>query len=217
LKAELADRSKEDYERVFEWLRPEFDCPLDVIDTASVYEVRDRCAKDKTPRFADKVVSVLSSLFGHALEQFKGKAMGLRINPRIGMRKVRTTDLSANREWYPDEWKDAIEAAPQEIRTAMMLARYAGLCGQTVIAVTWKQYVDHALTGKAFRFVPRKTRKKNPEVIVPIMPELQAYLAEIKVRTPDGPIALRTNGSAWKRELDSAAFPGGCAPGSRRV
>jgi integrase len=199
---ELSARTKKDYGAAFEWLRPEYDCPLDAIDTASLYEVRDRCAKDKTPHFADsRLIPSLSSLFGHALEQHK--RTGLRSNPCIGMRKVHTADPNANREWYPDEWKAAIEAAPQEIRTAMMLARYAGLRSQTIVGVTWKQYVDHFLTGKAFRFVARKTaKKKNPEVLVPVMPKLQAYLSEIKVRTKDGPIALRTNGAAWKKELD---------------
>ena len=48
-----------------------------------------------------------------------------------------------------------------------------------------------------------KTKKrKNPEVLIPVTPELQAFLAEIKVRTPDGPIALRVDGTAWANELD---------------
>jgi integrase len=196
--AELAARTRDDYEQAYEWLRPEFDCPLELIDTASLYDVRDRCAKDKTPHFADKMIGALSSMFGYAVERRK-----MPSNPCIGMRKAHKADPNANREWYPEEWRAAIEAAPMEIKTAMMLARYAGLRGQTVIAVTWKQYVDHFLTGKAFRFVARKTaKKKNPEVLVPVLPELQAFLAEIKVRTPDGPIALRADGSTWANELD---------------
>ena len=41
---ELSGRTKKDYGVAFEWLRPEYDCPLDAIDTASLYDVRDRCA-----------------------------------------------------------------------------------------------------------------------------------------------------------------------------
>jgi integrase len=194
---EFAERTRKAYGEAFEWLRPEYDCPLDVIDTASLYEVRDRCAKDRTPHFADKMISALSSMFGYAVKRRK-----MPSNPCIGMDKAHKADPNANREWYAEEWKTTIEAAPLEIRTAMMLARYAGMRSQTILVVTWKQYVDHPLTGKAFRFVPRKTKKKNPEVIVPIMPELQAYLAEIKVRTPDGQIALREGGTPWANELD---------------
>jgi integrase len=194
---DLAARTKKDYDAAFLWLRPEFDCPLNVIDTASLYDVRDRCAKDRTPHFADKMISALSSMFGYAVKRRK-----LASNPCIGMDKAHKADPNANREWYPEEWEAALAAAPLEIKVPLMLARYAGLRGQTVVAVTWKQYVDHFLTGKAFRFVARKTAKKNPEALVPVLPELQAFLAEIKVRTPDGPIALRDDGTAWTNELD---------------
>ena len=45
------------------------------------------------------------------------------------------------------------------LKIPMMLARYAGLRGQTIVAVLWKQYRDHDLTGKCFRFVARKTKR----------------------------------------------------------
>jgi integrase len=180
---DLAARTKKDYDAAFEWLRP---------------DVRDRCAKDRTPHFADKMISALSSMFGYAVKRRK-----LASNPCIGMDKAHKADPNANREWYPEEWPTTFEAAPMEIKTVMMLGRYAGLRGQTIVEVGWPQYVDHFLTGKAFRFVARKTaKKKNPEVLVPVLPELQAFLAEIKVRTPDGPIALRDDGTAWTSELD---------------
>jgi hypothetical protein len=96
---ELAERTRKGYEAAYEWLRPEFDCPLDVIDTASLYDVRDRCAR-------------------------------------------------------------------------------------------------------ARNFIARKTRKRNPEAIVPATIELQEFLASLKVRTPDGQIALRDDGTAWKSEIE---------------
>jgi hypothetical protein len=85
-----------------------------------------------------------------------------------------------------DEWATTFEAAPMEIRIVMMLGRYAGLRGQTIVEVKWKQYVDHPLIGKAFRFIARNTRKRNPEAIVPATIELQEFLASLEVRTPDG-------------------------------
>jgi hypothetical protein len=49
--------------------------------------------------------------------------------------------------------------------------------------------------GKCFRI----THKKNAELhFVPVVPELQEYLASMKVRTKDGPIALRHNGQPWE-------------------
>jgi hypothetical protein len=70
------------------------------------------------------------------------------------------------------------------------------------VAVTWKQYVDHDLTGKAFRFLPAKADRTNTVALVPVMPELQDFLAALKVRTKDGPIALRDNGKIWEDEVE---------------
>ena len=84
----------------------------------------------------------------------------------------------------------------------LMLARYVGMRGQTIVAVTWKQYVDHDLTGKAFRFLPAKTDRTNTVALVPVMPELQDFLGALKVRTKDGPIALRDNGKIWEDEVE---------------
>jgi hypothetical protein len=45
----LAPATRKDYSAAFEWLRPEFDAPLETITTPSLYDVRDRCAKAKKP------------------------------------------------------------------------------------------------------------------------------------------------------------------------
>ena len=43
------------------------------------------------------------------------------------------------------------------------------------------------------------THKKNAKMHwVPVVPELQKYLADLKIRTKDGPIALRYNGQPWR-------------------
>jgi len=86
-----------------------------------------------------------------------------------------------------------------EIKTALMLARFAGLRGQTIVVANWKQYQPHELTGMCIRLVTRKNDEKN---FLPVMPELQDYLATIKVRTKDGPIALRDDGTPWASEKD---------------
>jgi hypothetical protein len=114
------------------------------------------------------------------------------------MDKAHQADPNANREWFAEEWEFAL-TAPMEVLIPMMLARYAGLRGQTAVVVSWKLYRDHALTGKAFRFTAAKNDEKG---FVPVMPELQSFLASIKVRTKDGLIALRDDGTPWESEKD---------------
>jgi integrase len=192
--AKLSDATKKDYDAAYEWLRPEWDCPLKLIDTGSLYDVRDRCAKQKWPRFADKMISALSSMFSQGVKRKK-----LTTNPCLGMDRAHRSDPNANREWFAQEFEAALEAAPMEIKIPLMVARHAGLRGQSLVKVTWKQYVDHPLTGKCFRFT---AKKNNEKAFVPATPELQAFLAAIKIRTPNGLIALRDDGKPWESEKD---------------
>jgi hypothetical protein len=189
----LKPATRKDYDAAYEWLRSEFDAPLSTITTPALYEVRDRCAKQKWPRFADKMIAALSSMFTQAVK--RGKMLA---NPCLGMDKAHEADPNANREWHPDEWAIA-ETAPMEIKIPLMLARYAGLRGQTIVVVGWKQYRDHPLTGKCFGFTAAKNDEK---AFVPATAELQAFLASLKVRSKDGPIALRDDGSPWASEKD---------------
>ena len=64
---------------------------------------------------------------------------------------------------------DRFTMADISIGYAIMLARYAGLRGQTIVVVSWKQYRDHDLTGKCFRFVAGKNQENG---FVPAMPVL---------------------------------------------
>jgi integrase len=188
--ANLSEETQNTYKDRLSYLEPGYDAPLDSITTGSVYKVRDSAAKDRWPSFADKMVTAMSSMFTAAIKRQK-----MPSNPALGVERIHKTDPNANREWRPDEFKVVIAHAPVHLRTAYMIARYAGYRSQSIVRVTWLDYQDDSEFGKCFRF----THKKNEELHwVPVVPELQAYLASIKVRTPDGPIALRFNGQPWE-------------------
>jgi hypothetical protein len=98
----------------------------------------------------------------------------------------------------PEEWTIAVERAPLEITIAMMLARYAGLRGQTIVVVGWKQYREHDPTGKCFRFVAGKNKENG---FVPAMPELQNFLASLK-RHWESEVDMQTRVSHYLRDLE---------------
>lgn len=189
----LGAATKKDYDAAYEWLRPEFDCPLQAITQPTLYEVRDRCAKEKWPRFADKMIAALSSMFSQAVK--RGKMLS---NPCLGMDKAHEADPNANREWYAEEWQ-IVATAPLEVKIPLMMARYAGLRGQSIVVTNRKHFHDHPLTGKAVRFVAGKNKKT---VFLPVMKELQDFIAELKVKRADGLIAVRDDGSPWESEKD---------------
>lgn len=187
--ASLADSSREDYEAALDWLEPEYDYPLAAITEAGVYEVRDRCAKAKWPAFADKVVTALSSMFAAAVKRGKMPA-----NPAKGVERLNKADPNANREWRPAEWEVAIARASGPLKVAYMLARHLGYRSQSIVAVTWKNYQADPRFKMCFRMVHRKNGETH---WFPASPLLQEFLAGLKVRTKDGPIALRWNGQPW--------------------
>ena len=186
----LAETTREEYRDRLNWLEAEFDAPLDTITTASLYETRDTCAAKKWPAYADKMMTALSSMFTAAVSR-----QLMPSNPAQGIKAVYKANKNANREWRPEEFATVIRLAPVSLRTPYMLARYAGYRSQSVIAVCWTHYQDDPTFGKCFRF----THNKNDEAHwLPAVPELQAYLAALKVRSTDGEIALRRNGKPWE-------------------
>jgi len=192
--AKLAEATRDDYDKAFVWLESGFDCPLELINTPELYDLRDRCAREKWPRFADKMISALSSMFTQAVKRKK-----MTSNPCFGMDKIHKADPNANREWFAHEWKFVRETAPLEVLIPCMIARYAGLAGQTIVGLNEKQFLDHPLTGKAVQYT---RRKNNKATLLPVMTELRTFLATRKVRSAEGLIAIRDDGSPWNSEKD---------------
>jgi hypothetical protein len=194
--AKLSDATRNDYNKAFDWLENGFDCPLDLVTTPELYGQRDRCVKEKWPRFADKMISALSSMFTQAVKRKK-----MLSNPCFGMDKVHKADPNANREWFGHEWKFVQANAPMEVLIPCMIARYAGLSGQTIVGLNEKQIVDdlEGPTGNAVQYTRRKNKKATR---LPVMVELQAFLAERKVHSADGLIAIRDDGSTWASEKE---------------
>jgi integrase len=187
--ASLSETTRTEYADRLGYLEPEYDFPLAGITQADLYAVRDRCVADKWPAFADKMVTALASMFGEAV-----KRGWMPANPAAGMDRTQKSDPNANREWMPAEWEAAMARAPLHLRTAYMLARHLGYRSQSIVAVQWSNYQADQRFGKCFR----TTHKKNSEQHwLPASPELQRFLASLKVRVTEGPIALRYNGQPW--------------------
>jgi integrase len=195
----LSEATRKDYMAAYDYLRDEFDMVLRDIKQPDLYEARDTCANKKWPRFADKMISALSSMFKQAVKRGK-----MDFNPCLGMDKIHEADPNSNREWLAAEWKFARENAPMEVRIPLMIARYAGLRGQTIVTINRKQFEDHpdGPTGKAVRYSPRKNKKKVSYVLLPVLPELQDFMSGLKVHRADGLIAVRDDGSPWQSEKE---------------
>lgn len=192
----LSEATRKDYLAGYDYLRSEFDIPLNDITQPDLYDLRDKCAVKKWPRFADKMIAALSSMFKQGVKRKK-----LLANPCLGMDKAHEADPNANREWFGAEWDFVRASAPMEVLIPCMVARYAGLAGQTIFGLAEKQIQDDPTgpTGKAVQYTRRKNKKATR---LPVMIELQTFLAGRKVCSADGLIAIRDDGSAWPSEKE---------------
>lgn len=190
----LADATRGDYLEAFEYLRPEFDIVLKDITQPALYETRDSCANKKWPRFADQMIAALSSMFKQAVKRGK-----MPFNPCLGMDKAHKADPNSNREWFAHEWAFVRDNAPREVLIPCMIARYAGLAGQTIVGLSDRQFFDHPLTGKAVQYTRRKNGKAT---LLPVQVELQKFMSARDIRRADGLIAVRDDGSLWEGEKE---------------
>lgn len=188
--AKLADRTRKEYKACLLYLEPEYEARLDTITQPAMYDVRDRCAVDKWPAFADKLVTAASSMFKQAVRRGWMKS-----NPAIGVERVSKPNRNANREWSPEEWVIVVKRAPPALLTPYMIARYIGYRSQSIVAVRWENYKPDHRFGMCFRMGHRK----NDELHwLPAAPVLQDYLATLD-RTSEY-IAVRKNGKPWDSE-----------------
>lgn len=186
----LAEVTQDQYKAAYDYLEPEFDTRLDQITQPDLYDVRDKCAKEKWPRFADMMMTALRSMFKQAVKRRK-----MAINPALGVDRIHSYDPNSNREWRPEEWTAVFERAPLKYRILMMLARHVGYRGQTIVKVQWKNYQPDPQFGKCFRIT---AKKNNEQTWFPAVAELQTFLDGLTRSALY--IATKKDGSPWKHE-----------------
>jgi integrase len=187
----LSTATQTRYRECLACLENVYDDQLDDIRTHDIVLARDQVEKDKWPAFGDMMVTALSTMFGLAKERG-----WMDNNVAKGIRSTYKSDKNANREWTPAEWATVMERAPMHLKIAYMLARHLGYRSQSTVAVTWKNYQPDPRFGMCFRMNHRKNDEEGHWL--PASPELQAFLAGIKVHSAEGPIAVRHNGRPWE-------------------
>jgi integrase len=119
----LKPRTREDYEEVFNWLKPLDAMPLDGWTRGFVLKLRDKAFKQQKRRFANYVVSVIQSVFSWALDREHVAEHNIRKIKPI----KRPKDMPrANRPWTREEWETVTSAAPPHLRAPILLCGVLG-------------------------------------------------------------------------------------------
>lgn len=197
----LSAASREDYEKTFTYLEdqrhdiagPLYDADIASFDQPGIYALRNRAAKAKWPRFADKMVSHMSTVFKEAVKVGK-----MTHNPAHGIEKIHSADPDANHEWTKDEVQTAIWLAPDHLLTAIILARYQGFRGQTCADLAWNHYVPDAETETRMAFSIRLRKNDDGQTWFPCASETKRHLETLSMKSPR--ICLNSDGVPWKNE-----------------
>jgi hypothetical protein len=121
---DLEPRTRSDYQRVFDYLKPIADTPLASFNTPLVVRIRDKAAATKGRKFANDVKARFSGLFGWGAERgYIGS------NVATGIKDIRRKKglPEANRPWSDDERHAVLDAVPEHIKPAMALMMFTGL------------------------------------------------------------------------------------------
>ena len=121
--SDLAPRTRQDYQRVFDYLKPIHDTPLTKFNRALVIRIRDK-ARSKGRRFANYVKAVLSIIFAFGVDRDY-----LKLNPAEGMKNIRRRKGApqANRPWADEERHAVLDAMPAHMKPALALMMFTGL------------------------------------------------------------------------------------------
>jgi integrase len=121
---DLAVRTRADYQRCLDYLKPIADTPLVRFDRGLVVRIRDKAATKRGRRFANYVKAVLSILFAWGAERNY-----VRANPAEKVKNIRRRKGApeANRPWSDEECHAVLDAAPTHMRPAIALMMFTGL------------------------------------------------------------------------------------------
>jgi len=122
--SDLAPRTRADYSRCFDYLRPIADTPLIQFTRPLVVKIRDKAADRRGRRWGNYVRAVLSVLFGWGAERGF-----LADNPARGVKAIgRARDAPrANRPWTDDERQAVLTGAPPHLAAGIALMLNTGL------------------------------------------------------------------------------------------
>jgi integrase len=136
---DLRPRTKADYNKVMDYLKPLAPSPLAELSRRWVATLREKAYAKHKRRFANYVMQVLSIAFEHGIEQEM-----LTVNPVAKVKHVRRPKSmpDANRPWSKAECDAVMAEAPIQLRVPIALAMYTGLREGDALTLTWASYAN---------------------------------------------------------------------------
>lgn len=183
--SDLAPRTREDYQRVFDFLKLIEVMPLIKFDRPLVVRIRDKARSTKGRRFANYVKAVLSIIFGWGVERGY-----LKFNPAEGVKNIRRQKGApqANRPWADEERHAILDAMPAQMKPALAVMMFTGLGPKDALKLPRTHYRDGEIATQ---------RSKTGE---PVFWEAPVELQQILAAAPKHDaitLCANSNGKPW--------------------
>jgi integrase len=173
---DLAPRTKSDYQKCMDHLKPIADTPLILLTSGFMAKLRDRTVKKRKGAFTNHMMAMLSSACRHGVEYEM-----LTANPCVGLDKAKIPDARKkdNRPWSPTERVNVLAAAPPHLKVPLALARFFGIRRGDILKLPRMAYRNGHIT-----FSTGKTGKRMKlPVVGEVKDILDGYLAAVPVET----------------------------------
>jgi integrase len=143
--AEFLDReprTRADYQRCLDYLKPISDVPLTHFDRALVVRIRDKAATAHGRRFGNYVKAVLSILFAWGAERGYVES-----NPAEKVKNIRRQKGApeANRPWSDEERHAVLEALPPHMQPAIGLMMFTGLAPKDALRLPRSRFKENEI------------------------------------------------------------------------
>lgn len=186
---QLAPRTRADYEKIMEYLRPLFPTPLTVMGPGFIAKLRDKTLASKRAGFANHMLAMLSSAFKHGLEYELVEANPCR---GISPAKITADRRRPNRAWTPEERKNVPAVAWPQIKLPLLLARTWGIRRGDIVSIPRSAYRDGWLEFRA--------GKNDALIRLPVVGDLRAEIEAAIAAAPKGAstlLCLNSRGKPW--------------------
>lgn len=185
----LKERTKADYRKIMDYLRPIEGTPLVQIGPGFIAKLRDKTIAKKRVGFTNHMLAMLSAAFKHGVEYEL-----VERNPCAGIAKAKMPEdrKRPNRPWTPEERKNVPAAAWPQLKLPLLLARTWGIRLGDIVKMPRSAYRDGWLEFRA---------SKNGKLItLPVMGALRREIDAAMLSAPSGEstlLCLNSRGEPW--------------------
>jgi integrase len=182
---DLATRTRGDYQKVFDYLKPIADTSLARFDKPLVVRIRDKAAATRGRKFANDLKARLSGLFAWGSE--RGHIVS---NVAAGIKDIRRKRglPEANRPWSDEEREAVLQALPPHMKPALALMMFTGLGPRDALALPRSLYRGGEIA--------TKRAKTGEPVFWPVPAPLATILMSARRHTATT-LCANSNGLPW--------------------